>query len=194
VVGDIPVRVGDRVTHSTVLTTVNENAGLEIHVSVPVSQAADLRVGVPVRIMDDKAQVVATNKISFVSPNVDEATQTILAKAALAEGRGFRADQFIRVRLLWRADPGLTVPVTAVTRINGQYFAFVAEKSDAGMVAKQRAVEVGDIIGNDYVVRSGLKPGEQLIISGLQKIGDGAPVSITAPAAPATAAEPTKGQ
>ena len=194
VVGDIPVRVGDRVTGATVLTTVNENAGLEIHVSVPVSQAADLRVGVPVRIMDDKAQVVATNKVSFVSPNVDEATQTILAKAALAEGRGFRADQFIRVRLLWRADPGLTVPVTAVTRINGQYFAFVAEKSDAGMVAKQRGVELGDIIGNDYVVRSGLKAGEQLIVSGLQKIGDGAPVSIVAASAPATAAEPTKGQ
>lgn len=194
VVGDIPVRVGDRVTHSTVLTTVNENAGLEIHVSVPVSQAADLRVGVPVRIMDDKAQVVATNKVSFVSPNVDEATQTILAKAPLAEGRGaFRADQFVRVRLLWRADPGLTVPVTAVTRINGQYFAFVAEKGDAGLVAKQRGVELGEIIGNDYVVRSGLKAGEQLIISGLQKIGDGAPVSISAPAAPA-ASEPTKGQ
>lgn len=194
VVGDIPVRVGDRVTTSTMLTTVNENAGLEIHVSVPVSQARDLRTGIPVRIMDDRAQVVATNKISFVSPNVDEATQTILAKAALVEGgSAFRADQFVRVRILWRSDPGLTVPVTAVTRINGQYFAFVAEKGDAGLVAKQRGVELGDIIGNDYVVRKGLSAGDQLIVSGLQKIGDGAPVSIAAPAA-APAVEPTKGQ
>ena len=32
------------------------------------------------------------------------------------------------------------------------------------------------MIGNDYVVRSGLKAGETLIVSGIQKIGDGAPV------------------
>ncbi len=197
VVGDIPVRVGDRVTSSTVLTTVDQNDALEIYVSVPVSQATGLKVGLPIRIMDDAGQVVATNKLSFVSPNVDDATQTVLAKAAVVEGRGtFRADQFVRVRILWRSDPGLTVPVTAVNRVNGQYFAFVAEKADAGLVAKQRAVQLGDIIGNDYVVREGLMAGEQLIIAGLQKIGDGAPVSV-APPAPAPAAtavpEPTKG-
>ncbi len=191
VVGDIPVRVGDRVTKSTVLTTVDENDALEIYVSVPVSQARDLKVGLPVRIMED-GKVVATNRITFVSPSVDDATQTILAKATLVEGRGrFRADQFIRVRLVWSAEPGLTVPVTSVMRVNGQYFAFVAEKADQGLVAKQHAVQLGDIIGNDYVVKDGLKPGEQLIVGGLQKIGDGAPVS---PAGPAPAPEATKGK
>lgn len=190
VVGDIPVRVGDRVTKSTMLTTVDENDALEVYVSVPVSQAAELRVGLPVRIMED-GKVIATNRITFVSPNVDDATQTILAKATLVEGRGkFRADQFIRVRIVWSSEPGLTVPVTSVMRVNGQYFAFVAEKTDQGLVAKQHPVQLGDIIGNDYVVREGLKAGEQLIVSGLQKIGDGAPVS---PAAPAPAPEPTKG-
>ena len=142
--------------------------------------------------------MIATNKVSFVSPNVDDATQTVLAKAAVVEGRGkFRADQFVRVRIVWRSEPGLTVPVTAVNRVNGQYFAFVAEKADAGLVAKQRAVQLGDIIGNDYIVREGLKAGEQLIVAGLQKIGDGAPVSAApaAPAAPEAQAtpEPTKG-
>jgi RND family efflux transporter MFP subunit len=190
VVGDVPVRVGERITQSTMLTTIDENDALEIYVSVPVSQAPELRVGLPVRIMDN-GKVIATNKITFVSPNVDDATQTILAKATLVEGRGgFRADQFIRVQVVWRSEPGLTVPVTAVTRVNGQYFAFVTEKTDKGLVAKQRAVQLGEIIGNDYVVREGLKAGEQLITGGLQKIGDGAPVSLAAPAA---APEPTKG-
>ncbi len=40
VVGDIPVRVGDSVTRSTVLTTIDQNAGLEVYISVPVQQAA----------------------------------------------------------------------------------------------------------------------------------------------------------
>ena len=194
VVGDIPVRVGDRVTKSTMLTTVDENDALEVYVSVPVSQAAELKVGLPVRIMED-GKVIATNRITFVSPNVDDATQTILAKATLVEGRGkFRSDQFIRVRIVWSSEPGLTVPVTSVMRVNGQYFAFVAEKTDKGLVARQHAVQLGDIIGNDYVVRDGLKTGEQLIVGGLQKIGDGAAVSIAAPAPEAPAPQPTKGK
>ena len=128
VVGDIQVNVGDRVTKSTVLTTVDENDVLELYINVPVQQAPGLRVGLPVRLMDDRGQVIATNTIAFVSPNVDE-TQTVLAKAALIEGRGqFRADQFVRARVVWSDAPGLTVPVTAVQRVNAQYFAFVAEK------------------------------------------------------------------
>ena len=41
VLGDIPVRVGDSVTHSTVLTTIDQNAGLEIYINVPVQQGAE---------------------------------------------------------------------------------------------------------------------------------------------------------
>ena len=51
------------------------------------------------------------------------------------------------------------------------------------------------MVGNDYVVRSGLRPGETLIVSGVQKIRDGAPVQVTAPAAPGTApAAPAAGK
>lgn len=185
VVGDIQVVVGDRVTKSTILTTVDENDVLEVYLNVPVQQAPMLKVGLPVRLIDDSGQLIATNKIGFVSPNVDPSTQTVLAKAPLVEGRGqFRADQFVRARVVWSETPGLTVPVTAVVRINGQFFAFVAEQGGPGTVAKQKPVNLGEIIGNDYVVRSGLVPGEQLIVSGLQKIGDGAPVQPGA-AAPA---------
>ena len=181
IVGDIRVVVGDRVTRSSMLTTVDENDVLEVYISVPVQQAPLLKVGLPVRLVDDRGQLIATNKIDFVSPNVDPATQTVLAKAQLVEGRGqFRADQFVRARIVWSEAPGLTVPVTGVLRINGQYFVFVAEKGGPGTVAKQKPVDLGVIIGNDYVVRSGLVPGEQLIVSGLQTIGAGAPVQVGA--------------
>jgi RND family efflux transporter MFP subunit len=182
-VGDIQVNVGDRVTRSTVLTTIDENDTLEVYINVPVPQAPQLKLGLPVRLVDDRAQTLATNQITFISPNVDTATQSVLAKAQLVEGRGqYRSDQFVRARIVWTTAPGLTIPVTAITRINAQYFAFVAEKSDQGTVAKQKPVQLGDIIGNDYVVQSGLAPGEQLIVSGLQKIRDGAPVMPGPPA------------
>ena len=45
------------------------------------------------------------------------------------------------------------------------------------------AVEPGAMVGNDYVVTSGLKAGETLIVSGVQKIRDGSPVATIAPGA-----------
>lgn len=183
IVGDIPVRVGDRVTKSSQLTTVAENDALELYVSVPVHQAPGLKVGLPVRIVDDRGQVLATNPITFVSPSV-EPTQTVLAKALLVDGRGqFRADQFVRAQIVWRTEPGLTVPLTAVTRINGQYFVYVVDKRGEMTVAKQQAVTLGNVIGNDYVVQDGLSGGVQLITGGIQKIGDGSPVMVGPPPA-----------
>ena len=52
----------------------------------------------------------------------------------------------------------------------------MVEQGDKGSVARQRPIEVGELLGNDYVVKSGLAPGDRLIVSGIQKIGDGAPV------------------
>ncbi len=54
-------------------------------------------------------------------------------------------------------------------------------------VARQRPVTLGNLVGNDYVLLAGLKPGDQLIVSGIQKIGDGAPVMVGAPVAPSKA-------
>jgi RND family efflux transporter MFP subunit len=180
IVGDIPVRVGDRVTSSTILTTVDQNAGLEVYVNIPVAEATrGLAPGLPLRILDDSGKVTGTYRVSFVSPSVDDAMQTVLVKADVEAGR-FRTDQFVRVQIVWSTQPGVTVPVVAVNRINGEYFAFVAEPDQKGVtVARQRGVQLGPVSGNDYVVESGLKAGDRLIVSGIQKIADGAPVQAT---------------
>ena len=177
VIGDIPVRTGDRVTQSTVITTIDENAALEAYIQVPLDRSPDLRLGLPVQLLDTEGKIVATNPITFVAPRVDDATQTVLVKSALQEfPPALRVQQFIRARIVWRAAPGLTVPVTAVTRISGQYFCFVAEQGPNGLIARQRPITIGELIGNDYVVTGGLKPRENVITAGIQKIGDGAPV------------------
>jgi RND family efflux transporter MFP subunit len=178
VVGDIPVREGDRVTNQTVITTIDEKQGLEVYIQVPLNRSTQARVGLPVQLLDSDGKVVATNVITFVAPRVDDATQTVQVKSLLREvPPALRVLQFIRARIVWREVQGLRVPVTAVVRISGQYFCFVAEPGEGGGVtARQRPIEVGEMVGNDYVVRSGLKAGEKLIVSGIQKIGNGAPV------------------
>jgi RND family efflux transporter MFP subunit len=194
VVGDVPVRVGDSVTRSTVLTTIDQSAGLEVYVNVPVQEAEHLRLGLPVRLLDDSGRLIASTQLSFVSPSVDARSQSVLAKATLEQPLGLRTEQFVRARMVWTQAPALTVPLIAVVRVNGQYFAYVAERGEGGRtVARQRAVELGTVVGNDYVLKSGLKAGEKLIVSGVQKIADGVPVSVTAPVAPPVPTAPLPG-
>jgi len=195
VVGDIPVRVGDRVTQSTVLTTVEDNAGLELYVNVPIDQAPLVHPGLPLRILDDGGQVLSETKVAFVSPSVEGSTQSLLLKAPVnATDRIFRNDQFVRVRVLWSVEPGLRVPVVAIQRINQRHFVFVAEQGEGGLVARQRAVTLGSVLGSSYLVRDGLKAGDRVIIAGTQKIMDGAPVQeLPQPATPPAPGAPDTG-
>ena len=179
IVGDVPVRVGNQVTPQTLLTTIDQNETLEANVSVPIERAADLRVGLPMDIRaSDGAQSVASTKVGFISPHVDETTQSILVKSTVANPGGrLRAMQYIRARIVWKTSSGIAIPVTAVLRISGQYFAFVAEDAGGKLVARQRAIKVGPIAGDNYPVLDGLKAGDRIVVSGVQKLADGVPIS-----------------
>jgi RND family efflux transporter MFP subunit len=177
IVGDIPVRVGDRVTPDTVLTTVDSNDRLELYIPVPGERAAALRAGLPVQVLDEDGSPLAEVAISFVSPRVDPGTQSVLAKAVVASPGGrLRSNQFVRARITWATRPGLVVPVLAVLRLNGQPFVFVAEEQQGQLVARQRAVRLGPITGDRYTVVEGLAPGDRVVVSGVQRLGDGAPI------------------
>jgi RND family efflux transporter MFP subunit len=178
IVGDIPVRVGDRVTTTTQLTTVDQPGSLEAYVYVPVERSAQLKMNLPVQILDSTAKVLADTKISFISPQVDNTTQTVLIKAQIANGNdALRQSQFIRARVIWGTRQSPEVPILAVSRLAGQYFAFVAEPQGNGsFVAKQHPLTIGETVGNNFEVRDGIKPGDKVIVSGTQFLMDGVPV------------------
>jgi len=180
IVGDIPVHVGDRVTNTTLLTTIDERRGLELYLPIPSDRAKELKMGAPVEILDAAGNVILTTKVYFISPQVDTSTQSVLAKAPVDQtaDKRLRSQQLVRARITWNTQPGITIPVVAVSRISGQFFAFVAEQKDGKEVARQIPLTLGDISGNDYKVISGLKAGDDVVVSGGQNLADGMPIKI----------------
>ena len=178
IVGDVPVHEGDRVTTSTQLTTVDQPGSLEVYVYVPIEHSAQLKMGLPVQILDSESKVIGSSKVSFISPQVDNTTQTVLVKARVANGNdALRQSQFIRARVVWGVHQNPEVPILAVTRLGGQYFAFVAQPQNGGQyVARQVPLNIGQTVGNSYEVESGIKPGDKIIVSGTQFLVDGVPV------------------
>jgi RND family efflux transporter MFP subunit len=178
IVGDVPVRVGDRVTTTTMLTTVDRPGSLEAYVYVPVEKSAQLKMNLPVQIVDASGAPLAASRITFISPQVDNTTQTVLAKAQIANPKDtLRTAQFIRARVIWGSQNRSLIPVVAVSRIGGLYFVFVAESDQkGGYVVHQKPLKVGQIIGNDYVVLDGIKSGDKVVVTGTQFLVDGIPV------------------
>jgi RND family efflux transporter MFP subunit len=179
IVGDIPVHVGDRVTNTTMLTTIDERRGLEVYLPIPSDRAKELKLGAPIQILDASGNAVLSTRVDFISPQMDTASQSVLAKAPVDQAADrLRAQQLVRARITWSTRPGITIPVVAVARVSGQFFAFVAEQKDGKDVARQIPLTLGEISGNDYTVLSGLKPGDQVIVSGGQNLADGMPIKI----------------
>ena len=177
IVGDIPVHLGDYVSATTILTTVDENADLEAYIYIPTERASEVKVGLPVDILDTDGSTIVKSKISFLSPQVDNGIQGILAKAEIPRtSQRLRNGQLVKARVTWSTNPAPSVPVLAVTRIGGQAFVYVAAKQGDGYAAHQVPVTLGNTVDNSYPVLSGLNPGDKVILSGLQFLQEGVPV------------------
>jgi RND family efflux transporter MFP subunit len=178
IVGDIPVHLGDYVTPSVALTTVDENKDLEAYIYVPTERSSEVHMGLPVQLLDGDGKVVETSSVDFLSPQVDSTLQGILIKAPVHSTSDIlRSSQLVKARVIWKTQPLPVIPVLAVTRQGGQTFVFVAQKQpDGHFAARQIPVKLGDTVGNSYSVAAGLKAGDKVIVSGTQFLVDNMPV------------------
>jgi RND family efflux transporter MFP subunit len=192
IVGDIPVHVGDYVSSSTMLSTVDESKDLEAYIYIPTERAAQVHNGLGVQILDNNGTPVENTSIDFVSPQVDNGLQGILVKAPVHSPL-LRTQQLVKARVVWGTTPRAVVPVLAVTRLGGQAFVFVAQDAGGGhFVAHEQAVSLGDTLGNNYAVTAGLNNGDKVIVSGTQFLQDHMPV-MPLPPGPPPGAQPHAG-
>lgn len=179
-VGDIPVKVGDYVEPGDSLTSITQNQTLEVALNIPIEQADQLTLGQTVEGRDNQGNLLAVGSISFIAPQVDQTSQSLLAKAEFANPEGrLRDGQLIRARIIWDTLSGVTIPTTAINRLGGQTFVFVAQEGEGeNLIAKQQLVQLGKIQGNNYRVLKGVEAGDRLITSGILNLSDGTPITV----------------
>lgn len=191
IIGDFPVKVGDYVKVGDTLTTITRNDALDLNISVTADNkySAQLRTGVPVYLLDATgSQQIATGQIYFISPQVSTntstqtSTQTVQTKARFPNNGSLRDGQVVRARILWSSKQGLVIPTAAVTKIGDQNFIYVAQKADSSksgapqLVARKKAVKLGEIQGQSYPVLDGVEPNDQIVVSGILSLQDGIPI------------------
>ncbi|HEY9667902.1 MAG TPA: efflux RND transporter periplasmic adaptor subunit, partial [Coleofasciculaceae cyanobacterium] len=172
-VGEILVNEGEYVNTSTKLATIVQNQPLEVNISVPVALASKVRLGMPVELMD-REHSAGTSQVFFISPKVNQTSQTVLVKSLFDNSKGkLRTGQSVRAKLLWGKRTGILIPTTAVSREKGQAIVYVTQQGESQLVARRKPVKLGNIQGNHYQVIEGLQPGEKLIVSNILNLSDG---------------------
>lgn len=170
------------------LTTVSRVDPMHVIFGIPDTEQARLRRAVEAKqitlppdgrfevkvALADGTAYSRSGRLAFSDVRVNPATGTSEAKAELANPKGeLRPGQFLRVTLAGARRPAaIVVPQRAALEGPQGKFVYLVEDGKAAI----RPVELGEWTGNEWVVLSGLKAGERVIVDGVFKIGPGAPV------------------
>ncbi len=115
-------------------------------------------------------------KYGFTDASVNESTGSVSSRAVFANPeRALLPGMYVRARVVAGVDPNaILVPQRAVSRNPlGQAVAMFVDKD--GKV-EQRTLELGEDVGSNWLVRSGAKAGDRLVLEGTQKARPGAAV------------------
>jgi len=173
------------------LTTVTQVDPIWVNFGVPDNEQARLQKDIEAKrilmpadgrfevtlLLADGSAYARSGRVNFGDVRISAATGTREMRAELANPGGtLRPGQFVRVQLRGATRPdAVTVPQRAVLEGPQGKFVYVVNEKSA---AEARPVQAGEWSGDQWIITSGLKEGERVIVDGVLKLGPGAPVRI----------------
>jgi len=120
-----------------------------------------------------------SGKVSFIAPSFNTDTGTFLVRAELPNPKAtLQPGMFVKATATGATRPNaLVVPQRAVQQSSNGHVIYLVSSQGTTEV---RPVVVGDWVGQDWVIEDGLKPGDQVITDGFQRLAPGAPVKVAA--------------
>jgi RND family efflux transporter MFP subunit len=190
--GRAEVRVGSLVgrSDSTLLATVSTLDPMYVNFSVSEREALSVWRQMPGRAaaititLPDDSAYPQPGRLDFVDRSVDPRTGTLALRATFPNpNRLLQPGQYTRLRVLLEDREALVVPQAAIQESQGSASLFVVGPDQT---VQARTVRMGPRVGPLWVVEDGVKPGEHVVVKGLQQVRAGMRVEPTVEAVPAT--------
>ncbi len=192
------VNIGQYVKSGDPIVPLMSEDPVYVNFSVPQQQVASLRVGATAYAAADTGSAeTAEGRISAINPVVDETTRNVLVQATMRNPRTvLRAGAYVRVRVLLGArDPVVAVPASAINYAPYGNSIFIVEKmkgpkGESYLGVRQQFVRLGASQGDQVAVLDGLKPGEQVVSSGVFKLRPNQSVQVNNKVTPSNSLAP----
>jgi membrane fusion protein (multidrug efflux system) len=193
ILGIRQVNLGQYLAGGDPLVTLQSLNPIYVNFGVPQQSAAQVPAGRVVRVTTDAlADAEWTAKVTAIDSVVDPATRNIQVQATLANPNGrLRPGMFVQAEVALGGGRAVTaLPASAISYApyGDSVFVVADLKDDSGRAYKgvrQQFVKLGPARGDQVAVLSGIKPGDEIVTSGVFKLRHGAAVQINNTVKPA---------
>jgi RND family efflux transporter MFP subunit len=172
------VAPGQRVTPGTPLFTLVKIDPIRLRIEIPERMAPWVKEGQAAAVTVEAYgnDRVFNGKIWRISPSVDPSKRTFLVEALIPNpGGALKPGSYAKARVnTSRTDEISIIPFRAVNYVLGSYKAYVVE----GGVVQAREVKLGDRLGDDVEVVDGVRNGEAVAVTQVQRLDTGSKVRI----------------
>lgn len=180
------VNVGQYISKGRALMPLQNLDPIFVNFNVPQRQLGDLKIGQTISISVDAFPGKAfEGKVSAINSEVDASTRNISVQATLANpNEVLRAGMFVTVELqLPVAEPKVVIPATSVAYAAYGNSVFIVEKmknhdGQEYLGVRQQLIKLGGTRGDLVAIEEGIKPGEQVVTSGVFRLRNAAPVQV----------------
>lgn len=172
-------RVGDVTSSSQPLFKIIDKGRLELLLKVPETQLPQISLGQSVKITSDKdSKLSFPGKVREIDPVVDEQSRQATVKVDLPAEDSLKPGMFLRAAITTSSVSGLTVPSKAVLpQADGSAIAY---RLQGDGTVKAQPVQVGEIMPGEQVeIKSGLSPGDRIVVKGAPYLKDGDKVEVS---------------
>ncbi len=168
------VSLGEYVSPGKELYELIATDPIKLRCPMPERFVPMTRVGMPVTLtIDANPGASYTGKITRIAPALDESSRTLLIEAEVANPDGaLKPGFFAHVTMDLGRDRALFVPSLAVLRYAGVARVFIVD----GGIVRAREVTTGSVVGDRIEITAGLKEGEQVAVSDVDRLADGTAV------------------
>jgi RND family efflux transporter MFP subunit len=182
VVAERLVSVGAYVTRGTKVATVLRVDPLRVELTVPAPFVGEVAEGRTVSFeVDSYPGETFTGHVRYVSPALNVESRALVVEAEVANEDGRLKPGFFATARIQQAteEKALMVPAAAVRTVAGTPRVFVVSGEGEAARAEERVVATGQAVGERIEITSGLKAGEAVVLSGVDKVVDGLRLSVS---------------
>ncbi|CAN7364651.1 efflux RND transporter periplasmic adaptor subunit [Caulobacter sp. LjRoot300] len=179
-VGISDIAPGALISPGTPIVSLDDVSLIRVDFSVPDRYLPILREGLAITAKPDALPgEMFTGRIAQIDTRIDPATRALKARAEFPNANGrLKPGMLIKVAIDQGQHQGVAVPEAAVQFEGSQASVFLITKGPKGLVARRASVQTGVDAAGFIEITSGLKAGDKIVGDGLNRVQDGAPVSV----------------
>jgi membrane fusion protein, multidrug efflux system len=178
VADQVNIRVGETFSPQSAamagIRIVNTNV-LKIVASVPENYLSRVNVGTNLLVtLPEQNNDTLRTKVNVVGKIIDPNTRAFEIEARIPAGKNLKPNQLAMLKIQdYAASTAISIPVNTLQNDDKGKFVMVAVKEHGRMIARKRPINIGQFYGDRLEVKSGLQPGDTLIVEGFQGLYDG---------------------